>query len=394
MASKAGQIERLLARNVEEIVERDHLAAALRSGKKLRVKLGIDPTGAKIHIGRAVVLWKLREFQDLGHQIVLIIGDYTALIGDPSDKLAKRPMLAEKDIKANLKTYLPQIGKILDMKKTEVRHNSEWLGKLSFRDVLDLAEIFTIQQMMERENFRERWANHKSISLRELTYPIMQGYDSVAVKADVELGGTDQTFNLLAGRKIQAHYGQNPQDVLITGMLVGTDGRKMSTTWGNVINIADAPQEQFGKTMALRDELIAEYFQCVTNVDEKAWKSELTKESPKLSKQRLAFEVVKLYHGEAAAKKAAKEWETLFSKKDMAAAELPPLKINTREDIRVLDIVMKTEVVSSKSEARRLISAGSVRVGDEVLKDPSAKLIIKEGETLKVGKRHFFRIAA
>ena len=264
--AKSPKIEALLTRNVEQVIDRAHLAAALASGKKLRVKFGIDPTGTKIHIGRAVALWKLREFQDLGHKIVLIIGDYTALIGDPSDKLEKRPMLTAAAIRENLKGYLAQIGKIIDLKKTEIRYNSEWLSKLKFADTLDLTDLFSASQMIERRNFKERWEKEQEISLREFMYPLMQGYDSVAVKADVELGGTDQLFNLTAGRKIQQHYGQKPQDILMTGMLDGTDGRKMSTSWGNVINVTDAPAEQYGRVMSVRDDLIGQYFRLATDV--------------------------------------------------------------------------------------------------------------------------------
>ncbi len=260
MNGKDEQIDRLLSRNVEDVIDRKHLAEALRSGKKLRIKHGVDPTGPKIHIGRAVALWKLREFQELGHTIVLIIGDFTAQIGDPSDKLEKRPFLSREQIEKNLKDYLPQIAKIIDLKKTEVRYNSEWLAKLNLRDFSELADLFSFQQILERRNFQDRWRKHEEISYREGTYPLLQGYDSVAVKADAELGGTDQLFNLLAGRKIQERYEQKPQDIMTTKMIIGLDGRKMSTSWGNVINISDDPDEQFGKTMSLRDELIPEYF--------------------------------------------------------------------------------------------------------------------------------------
>lgn len=393
MPSKDQAVQSLLTRNVEEVIEREHLAAALKGGKKLRVKFGIDPTGSNIHIGRAVVLWKLREFQDLGHKIVLIIGDYTALIGDPSDKLEKRPMLTPKEVKANLKTYLAQIGLILDMKKVEVRYNSEWLGGLNFQEISELANIFTVQQMIERENFKVRWEGHKPISLRETMYPLMQGYDSVAVKADVELGGTDQLFNLLAGRKIQEHYGQKPQDVLMTSMLLGTDGRKMSTSWGNVINIADVADEQYGKVMALHDDLIVEYFKRATNVDEAEWKNEkkLKGENPKFAKQRLAFEIVQLYHGQTAAEKAADKWEKLFSKKD-TRVDMP--EVDVPDQLKLVELVVlcfkSIGIEKSKSEATRLIEQGAVRIDSEVWKDIRA-VIKPQTEVIKIG-RHYFRL--
>src|SRR3989338_3818860 len=220
------KIDELLARGVEEIFVKEHLREALLSGRQLRIKLGIDPTGPAIHLGRAIPLRKLRAFQDLGHKAVLIIGDFTAKIGDPSDKLAKRPMLSEKQIKENLKTYKKQLGKIVDLKNAEFKFNSKWLGKLGFREISQLAESFSVQQMLARRNFKERFQAGDEIGLRELTYPLMQGYDSVAVKADVELGGFDQLFNLKAGRIIQKHYGQKEQDILTLQMLEGTDGRK------------------------------------------------------------------------------------------------------------------------------------------------------------------------
>jgi tyrosyl-tRNA synthetase len=388
------KIEHLLTRNVEQVTVKNHLEAALRSGKKLRVKLGIDPTGDKIHIGRAVALWKLKEFQDLGHKIILIIGDFTAQIGDASDKLAKRPMLEKEQIKKNLKTYLPQIGKILNLKKTEVRYNSEWLGKLRFQDVLGLADLFTAQQMIERRNFSERWEKHEEISLREFLYPLMQGYDSVAIKADVELGGTDQLFNLMAGRKIQERFKQKPQDIMLTGMLSGTDGRKMSTSWGNVINIVDAPDEQFGKAMAIHDSEIVNYFRTATDLDDfSISKYELdlkNGKNPKDVKLALANALVTRYHGEKAADKAQAKWDSLFSKKEISTSDIPELKVS--KGITAQDVVVKSGVTQSKGEAWRLVSQGGLRVNDQIVPDPKEKLDLAKGDVVKVGKKRFFRI--
>ncbi len=398
METENEKIEQLLSRNVEEAIEKDHLRAALASGKKLRVKLGIDPTGDKIHIGRAVALWKLREFQDLGHKIVLIIGDFTAQIGDPSDKLEKRPFLSKEQVEKNLKNYLPQIGKIIDLKKTEVRYNSEWLAKLDLREISDLADLFSFQQILERKNFSERFKKHEEISYREGMYPLMQGYDSVMVKADVELGGTDQLFNVLAGRKVQARYGQKPQDIMVTKMIVGSDGRKMSTSWGNVINIIDAPDEQFGKIMSLRDELIIEYFEAATGLslaEIENIKKELKKgTNPKQLKEKLAFEIVKRYHDAEKASAAQEQFEKLFSKREIPA-ELPPLTISVADSQPSIDcaaIVLASGAVKSKSEAWRLVEQGGFEVGGKAIKDPQEKLKLKGGEVVRIGKKRFYRI--
>ena len=239
------KIEETLTRGVEEIFERESLEKKLKSGKQLRVKFGIDPTGPKIHIGRAFQFWKLRDFQEMGHKIILIIGDFTALIGDASDKQAMRKVLTEKEIKENLKNYLVQIGKILDMKKVEVRYNSQWFQKMKIKDFVSLQMIFTAQQTIQRRNFKERWDEGKPIGLHELDYPLFQGYDSVAIKSDIEIGGSDQLFNLQAGREIQKYFEQKPQDIMTSKMLNGLDGRKMSTSWGNVITILDESQDMY-----------------------------------------------------------------------------------------------------------------------------------------------------
>ncbi|MEK7212477.1 MAG: tyrosine--tRNA ligase [Patescibacteria group bacterium] len=395
------KIEHLLTRNVEQVVDKQHLAAALKSNKKLRVKLGIDPTGEKMHIGRAVVLWKLREFQDLGHKIVLIIGDFTAQIGDPSDKLSKRPMLSREQVEKNMRDYLSQIGKILDLRKTETCYNSKWLDKLNFRETAELAESFSVQQMLHRRNFQERWKEGQDISLREFLYPIIQGYDSVAIKADVELGGTDQLFNLMAGREVQKHYGQKPQDIMTVGMLSGTDGRKMSTSWGNVINIADPADEQFGKVMAMRDEMIPEYFRACTCLSEKeiaAQEKELKRgANPRDVKMILAKEIVALYHGRAAADKAAEKWVKVFSKKDVSGADIPELRLSAKggsasggKKLTAVDLVLKSGVAKSKSEAWRLVAQGGLKVGEETMQNPKKELNLRAGTVIRVGKKRFF----
>lgn len=384
----------VLERGVTNVTERAHLAEALASGKTLRVKLGIDPTGPKIHLGRAIALRKLRAFQKLGHKAVLIVGDFTALIGDPSDKLAKRPMLASADIQRNLKDYKKQIGKILDLKKTEFRFNSSWLAKLKFQEISQLAESFSLQQMIERRNFKDRLDKKEEISLRELLYPLMQGYDSVAVKSDVELGGFDQLFNLHAGRVIQRHYGQKEQDLMTVEMLEGTDGRKMSTSWGNVVTIVDEPNDMFGKLMSLRDELIPKYLLLCTDckksdIDKMAADMNNGKMNPRDAKMILSEEIVKTYHGDKKAKAAKENFISAFSKKD-GPIEVASLKAS--KEINAVDLIILSGVASSKSEARRLVDQGAFRINDKVIEDPTGSLNLKGGELVKIGKKSFFRI--
>lgn len=401
MIAKKEAIKNLLTRNVEQVIEREHLEKALLNGKKLRVKLGIDPTGGNVHIGHAITYWKLREFQDLGHKLVVIIGDFTAQIGDPSDKLNKRPFLAREQVKENLKNYLPQIGKIVDLKKAEIHYNSEWLAKLNFREISELAEIFTAQQMIKRENFRVRWENNQDISLREFMYPLMQGYDSVAVKADLELGGTDQLFNMLAGRKIQPRYGQKPQDIMTMKMLIGVDGRKMSKSWGNVININDSPDEQFGKIMSMRDEMMTDYMELAADMPDELIKKyhqaiEKTERGGKGSTKKhakldMAFRVVARYYGEKRAREAMLRWGTIFSEKEVTSVELPELKLNAKK-ISVLELVLASDVTKSKSDARRLILQNAVSMDEKVKNNPAEIVTFRGGEVLKIGKKNFFRV--
>jgi tyrosyl-tRNA synthetase len=389
------KINDILNRGVEDIFIKDHLLAQLKSGKQLRVKLGFDPTGPTIHIGRAIVLRKLKAFQDLGHHIVLIVGDFTATIGDPSDKLEKRPMLTSEKIAENLKNYKAIIGKIIDVKKAEFVFNKKWLSKLTFTEVSELAESFSIQQMLARRNFSDRLERGQEISVRELLYPLMQGYDSVMVKADVELGGFDQLFNLKAGRIIQKHFGQPEQDILTTAMLEGTDGRKMSTSWGNVIAITDEPNDMYGKIMSIRDDLITKYFLLCTDVSEEEIEKigqEMNEGSnPKEFKMRLAREIVTLYHGPIAAEKAELNFVTTFSEggipEDVETIEAEKGKL-------IVDLLVARQIIASKSEWRRLIEGKGVHNAetDETITDqfiPTTSDII-----LKIGKRRFVKIVA
>lgn len=407
------KIEELTTRGVEEIIEKESLLKKLKSGKKMSIKHGIDPTGPKIHIGRAIQFWKLKMFQELGHQIVLIIGDFTAQIGDASDKQAMRKSLSGEEVKKNMKDYAKQIGKILDMKKVELRFNSEWLEKLSAKDLISLSMHFTAQQVIQRRNFKERWDLGKPIGLHELDYPLLQGYDSVAVKADVEIGGSDQLFNLKVGREIQNMFGQSPQDIMTLKMLTGLDGRKMSTSWHNFITIVDTPQDMYGKIMSMKDELIGEYFELCTKVSIKT--AELIKEyirretkgdeedfkqikeelqiddlNHRNLKARLAREIVKIYHGEKLAQDAELEFNKVFVERELPS-EIPEIKIEEGK-ISILDLLVKTKIVSSKSEAKRLILQKGVKIDSEIQGDWKRIVEIKKGTIVQVGKRKFIKL--
>lgn len=389
------KIEELLTRGVEEIIEKESLVKKLKSGKKLRIKLGIDPTGPKIHIGRATQLWKLRAFQELGHKIVLIIGDFTAQIGDASDKDVMRKSLTKKEVETNMKNYKKQIGKILDIKKVEFRYNSEWLNKLSAKDLVKLSMIFTAQQMIQRRNFKERWDAGKPIGLHELDYPIFQGYDSVTIKADVEIGGIDQLFNVLAGREIQRALGQTPQDVMVLKMLNGLDGRKMSTSWGNIITIIDEPQDMFGKIMSMKDELMLQYFELCTllplsKIEEIKRDLANQKVNPRDVKAELAGEIVSSYHGKKEAEIAKQEFNKIFREKQLPS-EIKEVKIERTKSL-ILDLLVKTKIAFSKSEAKRLIIQKGIKIDGKIEDDWRKEIEIRKGMTIQAGKRRFIKI--
>jgi tyrosyl-tRNA synthetase len=380
------KIEEVLTRGVEDIFIKEDLKKKLLSGKVLRVKFGIDPTGPKIHLGRAVPLRKLRQFQDLGHKVVLIVGDFTATIGDPSDKLEKRPMLTERQIKENMKSYAKQLGMIIDLKKTEFKYNSVWLKKLNFKEISNLAESFSVQQMSNRRNFKDRIDKNEEISLREFLYPLMQGYDSVVMKADVEIGGFDQLFNLKAGRTVQKHYCLPQQDILTVSMLEGTDGRKMSTSWGNVVNVLDESENMFGKIMAIRDELISKYFLLCTDIKE----NEILKsENPRDTKMKLAFEIVKIYHGEKKAKEAEENFINTFQKKEIPE-EMEEISGGNGELLS--EVLVKNKVLASKGEWRRLVLGKAIHDLDKNENITDQNLKITENLTLKIGKKRFIKI--
>ncbi len=395
MANDREKIEELLARNVEGAIERKHLEAALRSGKKLRVKFGIDPTSPDLHLGHAVILRKLREFQGLGHAVILVIGDFTAQIGDPSGRDKTRPPLTPAQVKANMKNYLKQAATVIDVKQAEVAYNSKWLGKLDGAKILELLGLVSVQQIIEREDFETRLRHHESIRMHELLYPILQAYDSIAIKADVELGGTDQTFNLLAGRMLMEKFNMKPQDILTMPILEGTDGvKKMSKSLGNYISLTDEPGDMFGKIMSLPDAVIVRYFKLCTDLPEAqiATMTETTQTDAsqwKNIKEQLGFEVVKTYHGEKSARAAREKFEKLFSKKEIPE-DVPELKLKQGK-ISASDILLAAGA-KSKSEARRLIEQGGFDVNGKAERDPMAEVILKGGEIIRIGKKRFFKV--
>lgn len=378
------KIEEILTRGVEDIFIKEDLNSQLSSGKKLRIKLGIDPTSPFIHLGRAITLRKLKAFQDLGHQAVLIIGDFTARIGDPSDKLEKRPMLTDEQIQSNLKKYLEQIALILDMSKVEVRYNSEWLDGMNIPQIGQLLECFTVQQMTKRRNFKDRLDAGQDVFMVEFMYPALQGYDSVAIKSDVEIGGFDQLFNLKAGRTVQKRYGQKEQDIMILSMLEGTDGRKMSSSWGNVISIVDEPNDMFGKIMSVKDELIEKYFKLCTDV------SDIPKnENPRDNKIILGYEIVKIYHGEKKAKEAQENFINTFQKKEIPD-EMDEIKIGEGEIL--VDVLVSKNILDSKSEWRRLVEQNAIHDLENDTRITDVNFKVEKNLTLKIGKKKFIKI--
>jgi tyrosyl-tRNA synthetase len=385
------KIDEILSRGVEEVIDKKELEQKLKSGKQLRIKLGIDPTSPNIHIGRAVPLLKLKDFQDLGHKIVFIIGDFTGVIGDTSDKDSERPMLSDEQVKENMKSYIEQAGKILNIDECEIHYNSSWLSKLNYKEICTQANVFSLSDFISRDNIKRRLDQGKRISLRELMYPLMQGYDSVEIKADVEVGGTDQKFNLLAGRELQRSYGQSPQDILTNPLIEGLDGRKMSSSWGNSVNLLDSANDMYGKIMSLRDEFIIKYFILTTRVDLdliKEYQKQLKDGiNPKEIKMKLAYEVVRFYHGEEESIKAQEYFVNTFSKKE-TPTEIEKFKPNEYD---IISVLVDSQLSSSKSEAKRILEQGGVKVNGEVVSD--SKFVVEPGSVLQKGKIKFLEIS-
>jgi len=389
-----------VADGAEEIIVRDELAAKLvryhQGGPPLRVKVGFDPTAPDIHLGHAVALRKMRQLQDMGHEVHCVIGDFTARIGDPSGQSDERPHLTKADVDANAETYYAQVTKILDPDKTKIVPNSTWFDKMGFDSVVDLGARYTIARLLERDDFSHRFQSGSPISVLELFYPLVQAYDSVALEADIEMGGTDQMFNLLVGRDIMRSYGLEPQIVLTMPLLVGTGGAdKMSKSKGNYIGIDEPPREMFGKTMSISDELMPCYFELCTDLT----KAEVEKVKmglrdgalhPRDAKKRLARAIVVMYHGEAAARQAEDEFERVFARGGMFddVAET----VVAEPLLTAIELLRRTDLASSNGEARRLIVQRGVRIDGETVADPDAEVSVRDGMIVQRGKRRFARI--
>ena len=386
--------EELLSRGVEQIIGRDELEEAFKTGRKLRIKFGVDPTRPDIHLGHAVLLRQLREFQRRGHTVIFLIGDYTTKIGDPSGKSKTRPMLTDKEIATNAKTYLDQVGKILDTKHIEIRYNSEWLAKLSFAELITLASNLSVAQIIERDDFKNRLSSGQELSLHELLYPLMQAYDSVALEADVEFGGTDQLFNLVTGRNLQKKLNQRPQIIFCSELLVGTDGvKKMSKSLDNYIAITDEPLDMYGKVMSTPDNLIAPYYKLCTeielNIIDELVKTLAAGANPRDAKASLAREIVRTYHGEAAAVKAEADWNGQF--RDGGRPDDIETYPVSDPHLPLVDLLVEAGLAASKSDARRLIDQGGVRLDDTVQTADSAPVWANQ-QILQVGKRRYLKL--
>jgi len=386
----------IIQRGTVSIIEVSELRERLLLGKPLRVKLGVDPTAADLHLGFTVILRKLRQFQDLGHTAVLIIGSYTAQVGDPSGRDKTRPQITEDDVLKNAESYLEQAGKILDVNTLEVRYNGDWFSSMNFIQVIQLLSKTTVARTLEREDFSNRYAAGTPIYLHEVVYPLMQGYDSVAVKADVELGGTDQTFNLMVGRDLQREDGQKPQICLTMPLLEGLDGvRKMSKSYANYVGIAEAPKEMFGKLMSISDDLMWKYFELLTDIplDDLADMKNNNDLHPMEVKKRLAETIITCYHDQDAATGARAEFEQVFSNRELPS-DMPEFTLDTGTagELDMIKLITDARLVSSKSDARRMIQQGGVSVDSVKITDFSIPLPEQSEFVVKVGKRKFLKV--
>lgn len=388
----------MLMQGVVAALPENELAKKLASGKKLVIKLGMDPTSPDLHLGHAVVLRKLKQFQELGHKIIFLIGDFTAAIGDPSGKSKTRPPLSKEAIEKNTETYFEQVGRILDPEKVEIRYNSEWLDKLNARDFVTLCSKVTVARLIEREDFANRLKQNQPISFHELLYPLMQGYDSVALKADIELGGTDQTFNLLMGRLLQEQHGQEPQVILTTPLIEGLDGvQKMSKSLGNSIGLTEKADQAFGKLMSISDELMWRYAKVLLSwQDEVVVQRQLAvfeqKEHPMNLKKEIAHAIVALFWSAQEADNAQQQFESLFQKKDLSQAQEVVLPADSANPLWIVDLLKAINAVASSSEVKRLIESGAIQINGKVISDFKALITWQIGMTLKVGKHRIYKI--
>jgi tyrosyl-tRNA synthetase len=403
-SSQRAEFERQLAilktGAVEIIPEEDFkakLAESIREQRPLKVKLGLDPSAPDIHLGHTVVIRKLKQFQDLGHQVQLVIGDFTGRIGDPSGRSEIRKPLTEEQVQANARTYVEQYGKILDMERTKVYFNSQWLAPLTFEDVIRLAGTMTLARMLERDDFQKRYTENLPISLHEFFYPLMQGYDSVALETDIEIGGTDQTFNLLVGRHLQRERNLPAQVIMTFPLLEGLDGvQKMSKSLGNYIGINDAPQDMYGKTMSVPDELMLRYYELTTDIspeDLEAMKAGLADGSvhPRDAKMGLAYRLVRMYHGEEAAKEAEQHFRTVFQQNALPE-DIPEIIWAGEPKANIIDLLQAAQLVPSRSEGRRMVEQGAVRVNQERVEDSRQEFSLDAELIIQVGKRKFTKL--
>lgn len=383
---------KIIEQNTVDILPREELVKKLKLGRPLKVKWGADPSAPDLHLGHTVVLNKLKQLQDLGHEIIFLIGDFTAMIGDPTGKNETRPMLSKDEVKANAKTYCSQVFKILDKRKTKVVYNSQWLGKMDIMDMVNISRQYTVARMLERRDFKERFQKKADISILEFIYPLLQGYDSVYLQSDLEVGGTDQKFNLLIGRAIQERYHKEPQVVLTVPILEGTDGvQKMSKSLNNYIGITEAPKEIFGKIMSVSDGLMLKYYNLLLNVPPEKVKVD----HPMQAKKNLAFSLVERFYSIKEAEKAQQEFEAVFSRRELPK-DMEELALNKKDfpesKINIIQLMVLAKTVASNSEARRILQQGGVALNGTKITSDKDSLLVKNGDVLKVGKRRFVKI--
>ncbi|AKP73129.1 Tyrosine--tRNA ligase [Piscirickettsia salmonis] len=395
--SEVAQALEIIKRGVDEIIVEDELVKKLAAGTPLRVKLGMDPTAADLHLGHTVVLNKMRQLQDLGHEILFLIGDFTATIGDPTGKNITRQPLSAEQVEKNAATYTSQVFKILDENKTQILFNSEWMGQKTAADMIALASSYTVARMLERDDFAKRYGNNQPIAIHEFIYPLVQGYDSVAMKADIELGGTDQKFNLLMGRELQRQYGQRPQTIITMPLLEGLDGvKKMSKSLGNYIGIAESASEMFGKMMSVSDELMWRYYELLSfkpMAEIKALEQAVVAGmNPRDAKVALAKEIVARFHSEQAAAEAYDEFVNRF-KKGVLPEDMPEVTVTTGGEMAIGNILKAANLVGSTSEAMRMIQQGAVRIDGERVEDKSLVMLAGAAYVMQVGKRRFARVS-
>lgn len=393
MGWKIDEVLPVIKQNVVDLIPEEELIKKLKEKDKIIVKYGADPSRPDLHLGHYVCLKKLKDLQDLGFTVVFIVGDFTAMIGDPTGRSKTRPRLTEEEVKENSRTYFEQVFKVLDREKTIVRYNSEWLSHLTAKDIIEIASTYTVARMLERDDFAKRYRENIPISIHEFLYPLFQGYDSYVVGADIEVGGTDQVFNFLVAREIQKHFGQEPQVILTVPLLEGTDGKlKMSKSYDNYIGLTEKPEEIYGKVMSIPDTLISKYYKLVLYYDDESLKKveKFIKEDPRGAKARLAYEIVKLLHSEEDAKRAEDHFNRVFREKKVPE-NIPEFEL-PEEGMNIVEILYQSGLVPSKSEARRLIAQKAVKINGEPLTSIDA-ILKKNGEKIiKVGKRKFLKI--